>query len=431
MTLASPATSVDVKLDGFGNPLDPVGYARGTVLASSVEEAKRLREGQRLAADRVRTHGSESIAVFTGNQRDFPLQAADINTLAEEWVGPGLYAERLRSLAVDHLGGEATDGVAVFNRTSAGIVSSILAHAKEGIVVSVVPRAARSHASVVRGSWLARAELIEVDESGAWKETIATRRPQLVIITTVTSSLERMSDDVTRDVVLAGRAAGSLTLLDEAYGARLRPVLHGGEPALRLGADLAITNCDKAGLSGPRAGVLVGREGAVIASLAAGSELGMEARAPIAAAVMRSLAAYDPAHLRAESEAGQELAARLTETLGDVVETSDLGPMVSEEAIHRIVHERAGLDPRSSPFVPAETATVVGMKLLKDHGILTVNTHGQPGARVSLRLKPTLDAITRAGGVPSILTAVDAAIDAAAFELTSPDVFTKTIIGEA
>jgi L-seryl-tRNA(Ser) seleniumtransferase len=38
------------------------------------------------------------------------------------------------------------------------------------------------------------------------------------------------------------------------------------------------------------------------------------------------------------------------------------------------------------------------MTLLKRHGIATDTTHGQPGARVSLRLKPVLGVLTKAGG---------------------------------
>jgi L-seryl-tRNA(Ser) seleniumtransferase len=427
--MATQSTDTATKRDAFGNAVDPVGYARGSVLSSSIAEAKRLQAGQRIAAGKVAERGANSIAVFTGNQRDFPLQPGDLSTLAEEWVGPSLYADALREVAIAHLGGRPDDAVAVFNRTSAGIVATILAHAKNGSVVSVVPNGARSHASVVRGSWLARAALQEVEAGADWAGVIAEVRPDLVIVTTVTSSLERMDDDITRAVVDAGRDAGAVTFLDEAYGARLRPVLHGGALGLTLGADIAVTNCDKAGLSGPRAGVLVGRPEHVTASIAAGSELGMEARAPIAAAAMRSLQEYDPEHLRAEAAAGQELAAQLGGLLGDVVSTSDLGPMVHEDDVHRIVHERAGVDPAASRFVPAETATVVGMLLLQQSGILTVNTHGQPGARVSLRLKPTLDAIRRAGGIDQIITAVDAALNGASDLLHTPDRFADLITG--
>lgn len=51
---------------------------------------------------------------------------------------------------------------------------------------------------------------------------------------------------------------------------------------------------------------------------------------------------------------------------------------------------------RSTTLLPRPAATA--MTLLKRHGIATVTTHGQPGARGSLRLKPVLGVLTKAGG---------------------------------
>lgn len=143
MTAATESKSKSPKpTDRFGNIIDPVvGFARGTIIRSSIDEARRLRQGQAVAADRVRKLGPRSIGVFTGNQRDFPLKPADLATLCEEWVGPGLFANDLREVAIAHLGGKSEDGVAVFNRTSAGIIATIAALAGGSPVISVVPLA--------------------------------------------------------------------------------------------------------------------------------------------------------------------------------------------------------------------------------------------------------------------------------------------------
>ncbi|WAJ29405.1 selenocysteine synthase [Antarcticirhabdus aurantiaca] len=398
------------KRDGFGNVVDPVvSFARGRIIGSSVDEVRRLRHGQAVAAERVRRLGPQSIGVFTGNQRDFPIRPEDIATSCEEWVGPGLVAEELRRLAVEHLGGLPDDGCAVFNRTSAGIVATIAAHAGGRPVLSIVPLGGRSHASVVRGCGLARVEMIEVQGDGDWRARIA--GCALVVVTTVTSSLERLDDEIARAAIEAAKAAGCVTFLDEAYGARVRPYLHGGAKALELGADLAITNCDKAGLSGPRSGVLAGRAPLVVAASAKGSEYGMEARAPIAAATFRSLAAFDPAHLRKEAESGGRLAEALARRLGGMVARSDLGPMIHEDDVLRELIRRSGLSQNDIAVVPAESGAALGMVLLEDHGILTVNTHGQPGARISVRLKPTLDALDRVGGIEATVEAFDRSVD--------------------
>lgn len=417
-------------LDRFGNPIDPsVGYARGNLIKSSADEIRRLRQAQRLAGGRVAEMGPDSIGIFTGNPRYFPLRADDLATLCEEWVGPGLFADELKAAAVDHMGGDGSESVAVVNRTSAGIVATILALSENHPVVSLVPLGDRSHASVVRGCKLAGVGLVEVETHETAAAAISEHRPSLVVVTTVTSTLARLADDVSLAVIAEARAAGAIALLDEAYGARLRPVLHGGLASLSLGGDLAITNADKAGLSGPRAGVMVGRPEAVIPVLAKASELGMEARAPVAAGAMRSLQAFDPEILREEARDGGWIADALEARFGpDVVTRSDLGPMIDEQDVLTILLDRAGKSTTS--IVPSEATAAVGMLMLRDQGILTVNTHGQPGGRVSIRLKPTAGSVARVGGVDALLRAYNAALDGVCENLGNDGWFARLLFGE-
>jgi L-seryl-tRNA(Ser) seleniumtransferase len=418
--------------DSLGNPLDPiVGFARGHIIRSSVDEARRLRQGQRVAAERVRRLGPASIGVFTGNQRDFPLRPEDLGTYCEEWVGPGLFAEDLRRVAIEHMGGEATDGVAAVNRTSAGIVAAIAALADGKPVVSVVPPGGRSHASVIRGCGVARADLVEVQGDKDWSGAIETHAPALVVVTTVTSSLEFLADTVAMDVAAVARARGAAVFFDEAYGARMRPVLRGGVLSLRLGGDLAITNCDKAGLSGPRCGVVVGRPGLVTRVAAKASEFGMEARAPIAAGAWRSLERFSPQDLIDEAQSGQQLGRALQARLGaDLVAVSELGPMIDEDLALQEVFRRAQRETKAAGVVPAEVTSALGMVLLRDHGILTVNTHGQPGARVSVRLKPTHGAIERAGGIEAVVDAMVSALDTVAAMVADRAALSTLILGD-
>ncbi len=415
--------------DRFGNLLDPsVGFARGRHLSSSAAEIRRLRHAQAVAAKVVAARGIDAIGIFTGNSRHFPLKPEDLEVYCEEWVGPGLFAEELTAAAIAHFGGGET--VAVTNRTSAGIVAAILALAGERPVVSVVPDGDRSHASVIRGCRLAGVELVEIAGSADPSEALAQYRPALLVVTTVTSTLARLPDEQTARVVLAGKAAGAIVFMDEAYGARLRPVLHGGAPSLALGADFAITNADKAGLSGPRAGVLCGATDPVLATLAKASELGQEARAPIAAGAMRSLQKFDPEDLRAEARNGQAIADALTLTWGaDRVRRSDLGPMLEEEDVLSRILEMTGRD--AAPVVPAEATAAVGMILLRDNGVLTVNTHGAPGGRVSLRLKPTAGALEAVGGTDALVSALERAVQMVAERLDDPSWFSAILFGEA
>ncbi|NOC92354.1 aminotransferase class I/II-fold pyridoxal phosphate-dependent enzyme [Ruegeria sp. HKCCD6604] len=417
-----------METDRFGNMIDAsVGYARGRYLSSSATEIRRLRHAQAVAAEVLETRGADGIGIFTGNPRYFPLKPDDLSTYCEEWVGPGLFSAELTQAAIAHFGGG--DTVAVTNRTSAGIVAAILALCDGRPVVSVVPDKDRSHASVVRGCRLAGVELVEIEGSADPGPAITTHAPALVVITTVTSTLARLPDAETSRAIAEGRAAGATVFLDEAYGARLRPVLHGGALSLSMGADIAITNADKAGLCGPRAGILCGASAPVLATLAKASELGQEARAPLAAGAMRSLQAFDPEDLRIEASDGASIAEAMAGAWGaEVVLRSDLGPMLDEEDVLARVLSLAGRD--KTDIVPAEATAAIGMLLLKEHGVLTVNTHGAPGGRVSLRLKPTAGAVAAVGGVAALVSALDSATEEVSHRLDDDAWFKAVLFGD-
>lgn len=416
--------------DRFRNVIDPgVGYARGTLLQGSADEVRRLARAGQVAAGFVDREGIDKIAICTGNLRFYPATAEDLNTLCEEWIGPGLFGEELRQSAIAHMGGDGDEVAAVVNRTSAGIVATVLAHAQGRPVLSLVPRGDRSHTSVTRGAKLAGVPVIEAHDLPEVKRFLAAHVPALLIITTVTSELAMLPDDLIGAATRLAKRAGAVVLLDEAYGARFRPVLHGGAPALSFGADLVITNADKAGLSGPRAGVLCGDASALIPVQAKASELGMEARAPVAVAAMRSLQGFTPDLLIQEAKDGQDLAAALEAIFGAArVTRSALGPKIDEQDAMELVLELAGKS--KTDLVPAEITAAVGMIMLREKGIVTVNTHGQPGGRVSIRLKPTTGAVARAGGAGAVATCLQDALREVADHLEDPAWFAALLFGE-
>jgi L-seryl-tRNA(Ser) seleniumtransferase len=416
--------------DRFGNDIDPgVGYARGSLLRGSADEVRRLAQAGRVAADFVAREGIDKIAICTGNLRFYPALAEDLSVNCEEWIGPGLFGEELRQAAITHLGGQGHEAAAVVNRTSAGIVATVLAHSGGKPVLSLVAAGDRSHASLLRGARLAGVAVREVHDLAGVKAVLAADAPALMVVTPVTSELSMLADDLILDAVAAGKAAGCVTFLDDAYGARFRPVLHGGGASLSFGADLVITNADKAGLSGPRAGVLCGDPAALVSVQAKASELGMEARAPVAVGAMRSLQGFMPELLIQEAQDGQDLAAALEEVLGaERVTRSALGPKIDEQDAMEIVLGMAGRD--SAAMVPAEVTAAVGMLMLRDLGIVTVNTHGQPGGRVSIRLKPTSGAVARAGGAAAVAACLHGALREVAAHLEDPEWFAELLFGE-
>lgn len=416
--------------DRFGNTIDPgVGYARGHLLRGSADEVRRLAQAGRVAADFVARQGVDKIAICTGNLRFYPITSDDLPIHCEEWVGPGLFSEELRQTAIAHLGGQGHEAAAVVNRTSAGIVATVLAHSNQRPVVSLVASGDRSHASVTRGAKLAGVDVIEVHDLDGVKAALKEHKPALTVITPVTSELAMLSDDLTHKATDLARTAGSLVFLDDAYGARFRPVLHGGGASLSFGADLVITNADKAGLSGPRAGVLCGSPDALVPVQAKASELGMEARAPIAVGAMRSLQGFTPDLLIQEAKDGQDLSDALAAALSEErVSWSALGPKIAEDDVLSFLLEMAGQTETSR--VPAEAAAAVGMLLLRDKGVVTVNTHGQPGGRVSIRLKPTTGAVSRVGGASAMANAVLQAMRETAAHLEDTAWFANLLFGE-
>jgi L-seryl-tRNA(Ser) seleniumtransferase len=419
------------KRDRFGNTVDPtVGYARGSILAGPTEENRRDRWGLEQIRRRITLRGSGSVSIFTGSPFDFPLHREDMGERIRESVGPALFWPDLRSSALEHLGAPSGDDVAVFNRTSAGIISSLTALAAAGEdVVSVVPGAI-SHPSVGRGARLAGAELVEVATPAQLEAALVGTLGRVAVVTPVTSELVVMPEDDLRHSIRVLSTAGRIVLADDAYGARVRPVLFGQRSARELGAHLAITSIHKAGLDGPRAGLLAGEPRLVQAAYTQGTELGVEARGPMALGVLRALERYGPERLEAEVAVGRELRRELASRLGEerVAQTA-IGPLVEAEDVLEIVLDRAGLAGSAPPIVPAEATAALGMLLLEHHGILTVNAHGMPGARVSIRLKPTPEEVERAGGITAAAAAVDDALSRLAKIVDQKKVVRSLILG--
>ena len=228
----------------FGHPVDPaVGYARGPILSSSLEEGKRRNHAATLIRERATALGHGSFYNFTGLHRDFGVPPERV-AWGEEWVGPALFWEEMVELAREHLGGSAEHEVAVFNRCSAGIVSTCLALAQPGSnVLSVVP-GSRSHPSIGRGARLAGAEPVQTNALPEVERYLAEAKVSLTVITAVSSELEILDQDLLLKVVELVRSKGVPVLLDDAYGARLRPIIFDGLKSLEAGVDVAVTACD-------------------------------------------------------------------------------------------------------------------------------------------------------------------------------------------
>jgi L-seryl-tRNA(Ser) seleniumtransferase len=231
-------------------------------------------------------------------------------------------------------------------------------------------------------------------------------------------------------VVALAKSKGIPVLLDDAYGARLRPVIFGGLKTLETGVDVGVTACDKAGMGGPRAGLMVGRADLVGRIAAKATELGLEARPPLALGVWSSLIHFDPDHLRSEVELGMEIYQRLCERFGpERVVRSALGASIPAENAYEMLASTMSSD-GGLPIVPAEVTAGVGLYWLEYKGIISVNALGGPGASIWLRFKPAPSEVERFGGIPALVEAVEAGLDYVTRRAHSIPEMRRLILGE-
>jgi L-seryl-tRNA(Ser) seleniumtransferase len=109
-------------IDHFGNPhASNLSYARGEILRSTEDDFQKLQRAWSL----IRERGPSSTYVLTGLEHSLPLAAEELE-FADDEIAPALSFERLKELALDHLGGSPeTDDVAVFNRLTGATMATI------------------------------------------------------------------------------------------------------------------------------------------------------------------------------------------------------------------------------------------------------------------------------------------------------------------
>ena len=415
--------------DRFGFSIDPsVGYARGHVLPTPLDDARRMTWAWARTAERARTHGPSSFSILTGNAGQFPLTSEDLK-ICNEWTAPGLGWPRLRKLALEHLGGGGQDQFLLLSRTSAAIFSWLMLHGRNRTVLSVVPKNGHGHSSIHFAAAAADAQVVEIEAHALRGDMLRLLKPGCAIITSVTSSMEELSDTEISDVASLLQDAGCPSLLDDAYGARVRPVFRGQLRSLETGVDVAVTNGDKVGLGGPRCALVAGRADLVDQMGAWAAEAGTDARGPIIIGMLRALESYTPDRLLQDAADGAELGHVLHSRFGGrYVKQSTLGPKILEEdALELVLNKCEGHNPHH--IRPAEVTAAVGLFVLRHHGIITVNSHGQPGARVSLRLKPTQGSLASAGGASAVADALEEAFNWVAMHLHRPDDMRAMILG--
>jgi len=103
---------------------------------SPLQELERRERALKIINSRVKGDRS-NLYDLTGLSGGFPVKEEDISLL-ETYAGPAIFEEKLQPLGLKHLGGEK---VLALNRTSSGILATILALVKPGgQVVHFLPK---------------------------------------------------------------------------------------------------------------------------------------------------------------------------------------------------------------------------------------------------------------------------------------------------
>jgi L-seryl-tRNA(Ser) seleniumtransferase len=389
--------------DRFGNPHAPnLPYARGRILATTEDDFRKLQRAWAL----IRERGPDAVFIFTGLEHSLPLSGEELR-FADDEIAPALYFERLRALALAHLGGSPDrHDVAVFNRMTGATLATHLTLVRPDDVV-IGASASYSHPSVVRAAKHVGARFIDTAGLAMFKEAIANEaRVALVDLTRLAVTYDLMPVEEILAIVRIAHDKGALVYMDDAGGARVGPGGFGQPRMLELDVDIGATGLDKYGTVGPRLGLLAGRVDLVSRIRATGFEFGLEARQMLYPAVVRTLEQYDPARVRALIETTRQIARELRPFVGNRLRETPTTVQIPADDLLEIAMQRGGIE--EPPIVSYEAAAALAMLLLQNHGMLMVHFVGVPPGTADLLIKfVPPETLQRFGGAARFARAID------------------------
>ena len=102
------------------------------IVNNSLDEVKKRESALKIIKEIINDKGRDSLYDVTGLSGGFIASDEELNLL-ETYVGPAVFEDELQVVGRKHLGGEK---VLAVNRTSSGILATILALVEEGSHVS-------------------------------------------------------------------------------------------------------------------------------------------------------------------------------------------------------------------------------------------------------------------------------------------------------
>ena len=339
------------------------------IITNSLDEVKKREKALSIIKDIVENKGREFLFDLTGLSGGFIASPSDLSLL-ETYVGPAIFEEALQEVGIEHMGGEK---VLPLNRTSSGILATILALVEEDTNVVHYLAQLPAHPSIPRSCKLVGANYFETD---VFEEFSIPDNTSLVVITGSTMDLKVIDENEFRRVIEMAHEKGIPVMVDDASGARLRTVVFNQPRACDLGADIAITSTDKL-MPGPRGGLMAGREDLIDEIKVKVNQFGLEAQPPLVLAMLNGIKNFNGDNLVKSFERKDEFFDILNEKFGNFEKTPN-GVLISPEGLA----DEISIDHNLSDD---DLAFVLSFILLKDHGIITIPAVGMPGASATIR----------------------------------------------
>ncbi len=412
--------------DRFGNRFAPtLSYARGKILGTTEDDFRKLQRAWGI----IRSRGPEAIFIFTGLDHSLPMEPEDLRW-ADDEIAPALYWDRLRALALDHLGGSpATHDIAVFNRLTGATLATHLTLVKPGDAVIGVS-ASHSHPSVIRAAAHVGARFTDTAGLDEFSRALE-REPKvaLVDLTRLAVTYELLPVETMRAIVKLAHDKGALVYVDDAGGARVGPAGFDQPRTLELGVDLGATGLDKYGTLGPRFGLLGGDTALVGRIRAKAFECGLETRQMLYQAVVRTLEKYSPKRVQELIDTTKAVAAALRPVFGRRLHETPTTAQLLADDILEIAMERGGVE--RAPIVPFEATAALCMLMLEDFNMLTVHFVGLPpgGGDILFKFIPP-ETLGRFGGPEKFAKAVDACLGKLGSLLREPEKIRLLLLGD-
>lgn len=342
------------------------------IVNNSLDELKKRESALKIIRSIVENEGRSSLYDVTGLSGGFISSEEELDLL-ETYVGPAIFEDELQVVAKDHLGGEKALAV---NRTSSGILASILSLVKEGEHVSHFLAKYPAHPSIPRSCNIVGADYDEYIDLNEFKIEDNT---SLVVVTGSTMDHQVIDEDTFKEVIDMAHDKDIPVLVDDASGARLRTAVFNQKRACDLGADLVVTSTDKL-MPGPRGGLMAGKEELIDKVKVKANQFGLEAQPPLILAMVNGIKNYSEDNLINAISRKDKFYDMVSKDY-EMFEKTPTGVMVTEDALKKQVD---ALDIETE-LSEKDLSFLWAMILLKDEGIITIPAVGMPGASATVR----------------------------------------------